>query len=106
MKYTGFWGGTNTSYLDYGDGQNQDDFLPFDMLRQFVTGLAWASTATGAAFGRRPASSDNCPGYATSNITQTANGLTADLRLAGPACNVYGNDIQNLKLLVNYDSGK
>jgi uncharacterized membrane protein len=31
--------------------------------------------------------------------------LTADLSLAGIACNVYGNDVQDLKLLVNYDSG-
>jgi len=34
-----------------------------------------------------------------------ATALTADLNLAGTACNVYGNDIQDLKLLVNYDSG-
>ncbi|EHK97248.1 putative alpha/beta-glucosidase agdC [Glarea lozoyensis 74030] len=74
------------------------------MLQKFVTGLAWASTVSGAALSRRQATSDSCPGYSASGVVQTATGLTADLTLAGAACNVYGNDIQNLKLTVNYDS--
>jgi hypothetical protein len=76
------------------------------MLQKFVTGLAWASTVSGAALSRRQATRDSCPGYSASGVIQTATGLTADLTLAGAACNVYGNDIQNLKLTVNYDSGK
>jgi alpha-glucosidase len=43
---------------------------------------------------------DVCPGYKASNVQENDNGLTADLRLAGPACNVYGNDIEDLTLLV------
>jgi alpha-glucosidase len=106
MKYTSIWGSTNTSDLQYGVNQSQDNYLPFDMLRQFVTGLAWASTVTSAALGRRQASRDSCPGYLALGVVQTATGLTADLKLAGVACNIYGNDIQDLKLTVNYDSGK
>lgn len=47
-----------------------------------------------------------CPGYSASNIQQTANGLTADLTLAGEACNAYGTDLPNLTLTVEYQSGK
>ena len=51
------------------------------------------------------ASVDDCPGYAASNVKQTATGLTADLTLAGPACNIYGYDLGALKLLVEYQTG-
>lgn len=47
-----------------------------------------------------------CPGYRASNVQQTANGLTARLNLAGPACNIYGTDLRNLTLTVEYQSGK
>lgn len=45
-----------------------------------------------------------CPGYKASNIVQTINGLTADLRLAGKPCNLYGNDIESLVLNVEYQA--
>ena len=48
---------------------------------------------------------ESCPGYTASNVKQTANSLTADLTLAGEACNVFGEDIQDLKLLVEYQTG-
>lgn len=48
---------------------------------------------------------DDCPGYAATNIVTTATGLTADLNLAGPACNAYGYDLGALKLLVEYQTG-
>ncbi|KAK4451594.1 alpha-glucosidase [Podospora aff. communis PSN243] len=43
---------------------------------------------------------DICPGYKASNVQENDNGFTADLRLAGAACNVYGNDIEDLTVLV------
>jgi hypothetical protein len=49
---------------------------------------------------------DSCPGYAASNVQSTDNSLTASLNLAGEACNTYGEDIQNLTLSVEYQSGK
>lgn len=45
-----------------------------------------------------------CPGYVASNLVKTAYGLTADLTLAGSACNVYGTDVANLRLTVEYQS--
>jgi alpha-glucosidase len=41
-----------------------------------------------------------CPGYKASNVQNTKDGFTADLDLAGPACNVYGNDVKHLALSV------
>jgi alpha-glucosidase len=45
-----------------------------------------------------------CPGYKASNVQQSDTGLTADLHLNGPACNVYGNDIEDLTLLVRFQA--
>ncbi|KUJ07646.1 glycoside hydrolase family 31 protein [Mollisia scopiformis] len=47
---------------------------------------------------------DVCPGYLASNVVRTMYGLTASLNLAGPACNTYGTDIENLNLTVEYQS--
>ncbi|KAI9754374.1 MAG: hypothetical protein M1815_005675 [Lichina confinis] len=45
-----------------------------------------------------------CPGYIASDAVDTDVGLTAQLSLAGPACNVYGNDIDHLSLTVEYQA--
>jgi alpha-glucosidase len=47
---------------------------------------------------------DVCPGYKASDVASTSNGFTANLDIAGPACNVYGNDIANLTLSVEYQA--
>lgn len=47
---------------------------------------------------------DVCPGYTASGVVTTANGFTANLDIAGPACNVYGNDIANLSLSIEYQA--
>lgn len=54
----------------------------------------------------RAADVDACPGYTASNVVTTDSTLTADLTLAGDACNVYSDDIKDLKLLVEYQTGK
>ncbi len=41
-----------------------------------------------------------CPGYTASNVQTTNSSFTANLNLAGPPCNLYGNDIENLTLTV------
>jgi alpha-glucosidase len=51
------------------------------------------------------ASLDSCPGYTASNVQDDGGRVTADLALAGPACNVYGNDLTDLKLEVEYQTG-
>ncbi|KAK3987755.1 alpha-glucosidase [Cladorrhinum sp. PSN332] len=45
-----------------------------------------------------------CPGYKASNVQVDDKGFTADLLLAGPACNVYGNDIEHLALYVEFQA--
>ena len=47
---------------------------------------------------------DDCPGYAASNVVTTDTGITADLNLAGNACNVFGYDLGALKLQVEYQT--
>ena len=45
-----------------------------------------------------------CPGYTASNVVRTPYGLSATLKLAGKACNVYGTDVEILNLTVQYQS--
>ncbi len=47
-----------------------------------------------------------CPGYKASNTKIGQSGLTADLTLAGPPCNIYGTDLTDLVLEVSYETGK
>ncbi|KAJ3569944.1 hypothetical protein NPX13_g5907 [Xylaria arbuscula] len=50
------------------------------------------------------ASIDDCPGYTASDVVESDGKLTADLSLAGTACDVYGTDLTDLKLLVEYQT--
>ncbi|KAJ5226698.1 uncharacterized protein N7469_006704 [Penicillium citrinum] len=45
-----------------------------------------------------------CPGYKATRHWQTKSGFYADLSLAGQACNVYGTDLKDLKLEVEYQT--
>lgn len=47
----------------------------------------------------------DCPGYTASNVKKTDSGITADLKLSGPECNVHGQDLHDLKFLVEYQTG-
>ena len=55
---------------------------------------------------RQAQSINTCPGYAASNVVTTATTLSADLTLAGAACNVYGKDLMSLVLNVEYQTGR
>nr|POE88083.1 alpha-glucosidase [Quercus suber] len=48
--------------------------------------------------------SQQCPGYKASNVEYSAGGFQADLTIAGPNCQAYGNDIPALTLEVNYQA--
>lgn len=65
-----------------------------------------SSTATSTSPATTMADLSRCPGYELKHVAQTASSLTASLHLAGEPCNVYGPDIKDLKLLVEYQSGK
>jgi len=58
-----------------------------------------------SALQARNADPNTCPGYEASNVVETDSGLSADLTLAGTACNVYSDDIKDLKLVVEYQTG-
>jgi alpha-glucosidase len=47
---------------------------------------------------------DVCPGYTASDLQHDDRGLTATLTLAGKPCNVYGTDVQELDLKVEYQA--
>lgn len=64
----------------------------------------WFVTAVLAAWSVH-AQSSSCPGYTASNVATTGTGLTAQLTLAGQACNSYGIDLENLTLQVEYQTG-
>lgn len=71
-----------------------------------LLGSALPSLATSLAKRQsESASLDNCPGYTASNVQDDGGRVIADLALAGPACNVYGNDLTDLKLEVEYQTG-
>lgn len=74
--------------------------------------LAFASAAIASPYSplyprqNSTASNSTCPGYRASNVLTTANGLTAKLTLAGTPCNLYGTDLEDLTLTVEYQTGK
>lgn len=51
-----------------------------------------------------PDAQESCPGYTASNVVEHDAGFTAELTLAGEPCNVYGNDIKDLILDVQYQN--
>jgi len=78
------------------------------MLRVFSCLLVTVLSASASWIGPR-ASADpltSCPGYKASNVKTTSSSLTADLSLAGKACNVYGDDLKSLTLTVEYQTGR
>lgn len=53
-----------------------------------------------------PAKLDACPGYNARNVRTNGGSLTADLILAGQACNVFGEDLPALSLRVDYETSR
>lgn len=77
------------------------------MLRQLPLILGFALPGLGNTLVERQTSTlENCPGYSASNVQNEGSRLTADLSLAGTPCNVYGDDIIDLRLEVQYETGK
>jgi alpha-glucosidase len=48
---------------------------------------------------------DRCEGYRTSNVIRGENALTADLTLVGRGCGIYGADLKELRVGVQWESG-
>lgn len=68
--------------------------------------VAGAASRSVARTTRQSSPIENCPGYHASNINIGDSFITADLTLAGPPCNTYGTDLTDLKLEVNFETGK
>lgn len=78
---------------------------PVQLMRSwFFLGTAFVQWAQSTPLLDRRA--DACPGYKASNVKKIDGGITADLSLAGTACNVYGNDLKDLKFVAEYQTGK
>ncbi|KAF2025355.1 alpha-glucosidase-like protein [Setomelanomma holmii] len=77
------------------------------MISRELVLLGSALTVLASSMVKRQSSSlDQCPGYTASNVQTSGSTITADLALAGTACNVYGTDLTNLKLLVEYQTNQ
>lgn len=76
---------------------------PMAVLSKSLTLLGLLGVATAALVDS--AVLNACPGYKATNIRDDGSTLTADLSLAGQACNVFGTDIEQLKLQVAYETG-
>ncbi|KAF2716540.1 glycoside hydrolase family 31 protein [Polychaeton citri CBS 116435] len=63
-----------------------------------LASLSGAGLVASSAVFRRQDDPNSCPGYTATNIRTSDSGLSADLSLAGPACNIYGTDLPQLKL--------
>ncbi|KAF8629789.1 hypothetical protein AX17_005568 [Amanita inopinata Kibby_2008] len=46
----------------------------------------------------------NCPGYQLKSLTENKKGLTAQLQMAGAACNAFGHDMSALTVEVTYET--
>ena len=53
---------------------------------------------------KAPNAQNRCPGYRANDVQTSSSGLTAHLTLAGQPCNVYGIDIIDLDLVVEYQT--
>lgn len=67
-------------------------------LTRALTCLVFVAAAIQAA------SVGDCPGYKATNVQHGEGKITADLTLVGDACNVYGTDLVDLRLLVEYQT--
>lgn len=85
------------------------DTMMAPLSRLLCTSLALATSAA-ATFSqlerRQNGTGSMCPGYRASDVQKNANGMTAKLTLAGTGCNIYGNDIEDLTLTVEYQNGE
>ncbi|SMR62123.1 unnamed protein product [Zymoseptoria tritici ST99CH_1E4] len=70
--------------------------------------LAFAGTAIASSlspiYPRQNSTAPDCPGYRATDVKTTANGLSAKLTLAGNPCNVFGTDLEDLTLTVEYQT--
>lgn len=67
--------------------------------------LGIAGAAAGSAVVKRAVDLESCPGYVVGNVKEGSGGLTAELRMEGTPCDVYGRDLRDLKVEVEFQTG-
>lgn len=72
--------------------------MPYDSLMQALDCLTLGTAVAHAA------AIDEGPGHKASNVQQGKGQITADLTLAGGACNAFGDEVKDLRLLVEYET--
>ncbi|KAG1814614.1 glycoside hydrolase family 31 protein [Suillus subaureus] len=72
-----------------------------EVSQRATLGNKLASNGTGTPYSMNVT---DCPGYTLGSLQESDIGLTAQLTLAGPACNAFGLDIANLTIEVTYQS--
>ena len=78
-------------------------FIALAACTRLALAAPYPHDTTSLVFAR--AANSTCPGYTATNVDVTDSGLTADLTLAGAACNAYSEDLQELKLVVEHQTG-
>lgn len=74
-------------------------------LKPLAAAALFCAFGDAAALFPRQGSPSSCPGYKASNVKSNGETIvSADLNLAGAPCNLYGVDLDNLKLLVEYQT--
>ncbi|KAI5842739.1 hypothetical protein BZA05DRAFT_448995 [Tricharina praecox] len=53
-----------------------------------------------------PGVNEKCRGYSASNVDWHSDGVSADLKLIGDGCAIYGPDLSLLRLTVNHDTSE
>jgi hypothetical protein len=80
-----------------------NSLVSLEIIMAFTLFLQFLFAAS--ALGQLPRPAAQCPGYRATNIVQGDSYLTADLLLMGN-CSSHSKDVENLRLLVEYQTGK
>lgn len=74
-------------------------------LKPLAAAALFCASGNAAVLHPRQGDPASCPGYKASNVkSRGGQVVSADLNLAGAPCNVYGTDLDNLKLVVEYET--
>ncbi|KAF5391184.1 hypothetical protein D9757_003121 [Collybiopsis confluens] len=87
--------------LGIHDFDFQDPFMSSETDSVAESALDDNAAATAMVFSKNVT---NCPGYLLHSLEESNTGLTAQLSLAGAACNAFGIDFENLTIQVTYET--
>lgn len=71
-----------------------------------TTAICLIATVSATSLAPLRRGSSDCPGYVASEVQHAGSSMSASLSLASHACNLYGTDLSDLKLAVDYQTSK